>query len=206
MTNYQFASEDFRICTHTTSLTFDLISDQEQLQKNRKTIRSNAPSETWSHKDSGEEAELLMCDEIKLDLSISIFKGRHHTFFWMVPNMSDIQPNHGVYIKYFSVISSSNWFKGGFIQSINSVVVFCSVKFTNKWCTFGNNISGGKTFWSEGFTLPIHEGAYDSHLCVCVCVCRVDYTTTCRFLQETSGDDWWCLHCLLRCSPWNHVS
>jgi len=31
ITNYKFASEGFTICTHTTSLTFDLTSDQEQL-------------------------------------------------------------------------------------------------------------------------------------------------------------------------------
>jgi len=29
-------SEGFTICTHTTSLTFDLTSDQEKLQRNRK--------------------------------------------------------------------------------------------------------------------------------------------------------------------------
>jgi len=29
--------------------------------------RSNGPSETWSHKDSGEEAALVMCDgEMKI--------------------------------------------------------------------------------------------------------------------------------------------
>jgi len=34
--NLKFASEGFTICTHMTSLTFDLTSDQEQLPKNLK--------------------------------------------------------------------------------------------------------------------------------------------------------------------------
>jgi len=34
ITNYKFASEGFTVCTHTTSLTFDLTS--EKLPKNRK--------------------------------------------------------------------------------------------------------------------------------------------------------------------------
>jgi len=33
ITNYEFASEGFIICTHTTSLTFDLTSDEEKLPK-----------------------------------------------------------------------------------------------------------------------------------------------------------------------------
>jgi len=33
ITNYEFASERFTICTHTTSLTFDLTSNQEKLKK-----------------------------------------------------------------------------------------------------------------------------------------------------------------------------
>jgi len=36
ITNYKFASEGFTICTHTTSLSQDLTSDQEKLPKNRK--------------------------------------------------------------------------------------------------------------------------------------------------------------------------
>jgi len=36
ITNYKFASAGFTICTHTTSLTFDLTSDQEQLPRIRK--------------------------------------------------------------------------------------------------------------------------------------------------------------------------
>jgi len=36
ITNYELASEGFTICTHTTSLTFDLTSDQEKLPTNRK--------------------------------------------------------------------------------------------------------------------------------------------------------------------------
>jgi len=36
ITNYKFASGGFTICTHTTSLTFDLTSNQEQLPRNRK--------------------------------------------------------------------------------------------------------------------------------------------------------------------------
>jgi len=34
--NYKFASKGLIICTHTTSLTFDLTSDQEKLPRNRK--------------------------------------------------------------------------------------------------------------------------------------------------------------------------
>jgi len=36
MTNYEFASEGFTICMHTTSLTFDLTSDQEKLPRKKK--------------------------------------------------------------------------------------------------------------------------------------------------------------------------
>jgi len=36
ITNYECASEGFTICTHTTSLTFDLSSDQEKLPRNRR--------------------------------------------------------------------------------------------------------------------------------------------------------------------------
>jgi len=36
ITNYEFPSQGFTIWTHTTSLTFDLTSDQEQHPKNRK--------------------------------------------------------------------------------------------------------------------------------------------------------------------------
>jgi len=41
-THYEFASEGFTICTRTTSLTFDLTSDQGKLPKNtrKKTFRS----------------------------------------------------------------------------------------------------------------------------------------------------------------------
>jgi len=35
ITHYKFSSEGFTICTHTTSLTFDLTSDQEKLPRNR---------------------------------------------------------------------------------------------------------------------------------------------------------------------------
>jgi len=34
--HHKCASEGFKICPHTTSLTFDLSSDQEKLPKNRK--------------------------------------------------------------------------------------------------------------------------------------------------------------------------
>jgi len=40
ITHYKFASECFTICTHTTSLTFDLTSDQEELPRNRKKTLS----------------------------------------------------------------------------------------------------------------------------------------------------------------------
>jgi len=36
ITNYEFASEGFTLCTYTTSLTFDLTSDQEKRPWNRK--------------------------------------------------------------------------------------------------------------------------------------------------------------------------
>jgi len=36
ITDHTFASEGFTICTHRTSLTFDLTSDQEKLPRNRK--------------------------------------------------------------------------------------------------------------------------------------------------------------------------
>jgi len=38
ITNYVFASVGFTICTHTTSLTFDLTLDQEKLSKKRKSL------------------------------------------------------------------------------------------------------------------------------------------------------------------------
>jgi len=37
ITNYKFPSEGFTICTHTTSLTFDLMWDQEILPRNRRS-------------------------------------------------------------------------------------------------------------------------------------------------------------------------
>jgi len=40
ITDYKLASEGFTICTYTTSLTFDLTSDQEKLQRNRKKTLS----------------------------------------------------------------------------------------------------------------------------------------------------------------------
>jgi len=36
ITNEKFSSEGFTVCTHMTSLTFDLTSDQEQLPRNPK--------------------------------------------------------------------------------------------------------------------------------------------------------------------------
>jgi len=39
ITNDKCASEGFTICSHTTSLTFDLTSDQEQLPRNRKKVK-----------------------------------------------------------------------------------------------------------------------------------------------------------------------
>jgi len=42
---HKFTSSGFTICTHSTSLTFDLTSDQEKLPKNRKKNFS------WGEKD-----------------------------------------------------------------------------------------------------------------------------------------------------------
>jgi len=41
ITNYEFPSEGFTICTHTTSLTFDLTSDQEKLPGNIRTLQES---------------------------------------------------------------------------------------------------------------------------------------------------------------------
>jgi len=46
ITNYKFASEGFTICTHSTSLTFDLTSDQEKLPRNRKNPFTGKSEET----------------------------------------------------------------------------------------------------------------------------------------------------------------
>jgi len=48
--NYKFASEGFTICTHTTSLTFDLTSDQEKLPRNRE-------KKTFTRKKSKERGD-----------------------------------------------------------------------------------------------------------------------------------------------------
>jgi len=49
ITNYKFASEGVNICTHATSLTFDLTSDQEKLPEKKYTIHTSCIGEnTWS--------------------------------------------------------------------------------------------------------------------------------------------------------------
>jgi len=48
ITNYNFASEGFTICTHTTSLSQDLTSDQEKRPRNRKkTFHREKREETF---------------------------------------------------------------------------------------------------------------------------------------------------------------
>jgi len=52
---HKFASEGFTVCTHTTSLTFDLTSDQEKLPRNKKRRKKKGrrateedPSPGWT--------------------------------------------------------------------------------------------------------------------------------------------------------------
>jgi len=54
ITHYKFASEGFPICTHTTSLTFDLPSDQKQLPKNKNKL---------FHKEKREEPFMRATEE-----------------------------------------------------------------------------------------------------------------------------------------------
>jgi len=48
-----FCIEGFTICTHTTSLTFDLTSDQEKLPKNRKKTFTGKKGRTLQESDRG---------------------------------------------------------------------------------------------------------------------------------------------------------
>jgi len=51
ITNYEFSSEDFSICSHTTSLTFDLTPDQEKLP--RKTLSGGNKRRTLQESNRG---------------------------------------------------------------------------------------------------------------------------------------------------------
>jgi len=56
ITNYTFTSEGFTICTHTTSLSQDLTSDQEKLPRNReKTFHGGKKGK----KPSGEQQKRI---------------------------------------------------------------------------------------------------------------------------------------------------
>jgi len=59
ITNYKFASGGFTICTHTTSLTFDLTSDQEKVPKHRrrKNIHADKKGRNLQERNRGGWAE-----------------------------------------------------------------------------------------------------------------------------------------------------
>jgi len=50
---YKFASKGFTISTHTTSLTFDLTSDQKQLSRNRENFHGEKKGRTLQESNRG---------------------------------------------------------------------------------------------------------------------------------------------------------
>jgi len=62
ITNSKFVSEGFKICTHTTSLIFDLTSDQEKLPRDRKKTFRRATEEDPS---PGWTDEYMSCDQME---------------------------------------------------------------------------------------------------------------------------------------------